>query len=397
MNFWHTIPRPIIGLSPMDGITDASFRYITAKHGGPDVTITEFVSVETALYAPETLIRDFTYSELERPVVAQVYGHTPELFYKIAHIVCELGFDGLDINMGCPAKKVAAKGSGAALIRTPELAQSIIRAVTQGIADWRDGQKLEQLEIHPELIEKVKCANRLRAGRETPSVRNVIPVSVKTRLGFDQVVIDEWIQALLEAKLAAISIHGRTLQQQYKGSADWGAIAQAVAAAKNSQTLILGNGDLRDMNDICRRVEETGVDGVLVGRAAQGNPWLFRGKAHVKEALRSGDAVPVPNTPVSLEQRFNVMIEHARHFEQHRGRRCFVGMRKHLACYCHATRKAAHLRAQMVRLNDVSELVQCLSRYMASIDRQREPLSHATLSRLPDAAPDSATPVNAFA
>ncbi len=384
----------------MDGITDASFRYIIAKHGGADVTITEFVSVETAFHAPQSLIKDFTYSELERPIVAQVYGHTPEMFYKVAHIVCELGFDGLDINMGCPAKKVAAKGSGAALIRTPELAQSIIRAVTRGVVDWRAGQTLGQLQIHPELIEKVKLANRLRAGWETPPVRNAIPVSVKTRLGFDQVVIDEWIQTLLEANLAAISIHGRTLEQQYKGMADWEAIAQAVGAAKHFQTLILGNGDLRDMNDIYRRVQETGVDGVLVGRAAQGNPWLFRGKEHVKEALRSGDAVSVPNTPVSLTQRFNVMIEHARHFEQHRGTPAFVGMRKHLAWYCHATPRAADLRAQMIRLNNVSDLIQCLSRYGASIDGRREPLSsmsRAATTPAPDTALDSATLVNAFA
>src|SRR5574337_936652 len=107
LTFWHTIPKPIIGLSPMDGITDASFRYITAKYGGADVSITEFVSVETAFHAPQSLLTDFTYSELERPVVAQVYGHTPEKFYTVAHIACELGFDGIDINMGCPARRVA--------------------------------------------------------------------------------------------------------------------------------------------------------------------------------------------------------------------------------------------------------------------------------------------------
>ncbi len=398
MSFWHTIPRPIIGLSPMDGITDASFRYITAKHGGADVTITEFVSVETAFHAPHSLIKDFTYSELERPIVAQVYGHTPEMFYKVAHIVCELGFDGLDINMGCPAKKVAAKGSGAALIRTPELAQSIIRNAAQGISDWRDGQTLDQLSLEPELIEKVKLANRLKTNEEAPAVRKAIPVSVKTRLGFDQVVIHEWIQALLEAKLAAISIHGRTLQQQYSGSADWGAIAQAVAAARHFDTLILGNGDLRDMNDICRRVKETGVDGVLVGRAAQGNPWFFRGKTHLKETLRSGDTVSVPNIPVSLSQRFDVMIEHARHFEQHRGSQAFVGLRKHLAWYCHATPRAAELRAQMVRLNNVNDLVQCLSRYTASMDRHRARLPsapRATSSSISDAGLGSASRVSA--
>ncbi len=375
MSFWTEIPRPIIGLSPMDGITDASFRYIAAKHGRPDVTITEFVSVEAAFHAPQSLIKDFTYSELERPVIAQVYGHTPEKFYTIAHIACELGFDGIDINMGCPAKKVAAKGSGAALIRTPELAQTIIRNVRQAIADWRDGQTLEQLNIQPELIERINLANHLRASREAPPKRKTIPVSVKTRLGFDQVVIDEWIQTLLESDLAAIAIHGRTLAQQYKGAADWQAIAQAVAAAKRFRTLILGNGDLRDMNDVCRRVRETGVDGVLVGRAAQGDPWFFCGKQTAKEALHSGDLASLPNPTVSLGERINVVIEHARHFEQHRGPQAFVGLRKHLAWYCYGTPRAAELRAQMIRLNNVNDLIQCLSRYMASISQQHDVLS----------------------
>ncbi|MBM4298954.1 MAG: tRNA-dihydrouridine synthase, partial [Deltaproteobacteria bacterium] len=102
MSFWHEIPKPIVGLSPMDGVTDASFRLIAARHGGPDITVTEFVNVEAAVHAPQTLIRDFTYSEIERPIIAQIYGHTPDLFYQAAHVVCELGFDGLDINMGCP-------------------------------------------------------------------------------------------------------------------------------------------------------------------------------------------------------------------------------------------------------------------------------------------------------
>jgi len=384
----------------MDGITDASFRYITAAHGGADVTITEFVNVETAFYAPQTLIKDFTYSELERPVVAQIYGHTPEMFYKVAHIVCELGFDGLDINMGCPAKKVAAKGGGAALIRTPELAQSIIRTVMQGIADWRAGQTLGELKIHPALIANIELANRLRTGWKTPPARHSIPVSVKTRIGYDKIVIDQWIQTLLEEKPAAIALHGRTLKQHYKGYADWDAIAQAAAAARNSRTLILGNGDLRDMSDIYRRVRESGVDGVLVGRAAQGNPWLFRSKEHLKLARRSGRSLAIPNIAVTLAERSNVMIEHARHFEKHWGSQAFVGMRKHLAWYCRGLPRAAELRAQMVRLDSVSGLVQCLSDYTASMAMQwKSPLSrlHEAASPLPNGALDFPTPRNAFA
>ncbi|HXK28187.1 MAG TPA: tRNA-dihydrouridine synthase family protein, partial [Candidatus Binatia bacterium] len=155
MNFWRHIAKPIIGLSPMDGVTDASFRFITAKYGPPDVTVTEFVNVEAALYATHTLIRDLAYSEIERPVVAQIYGHTPEFFYKVAHVIGELGFDGLDINMGCPAKTVASKGSGAGLILKPELAQSIIRAARHGIEDWSAGQTLDDLGLKPALIQGV--------------------------------------------------------------------------------------------------------------------------------------------------------------------------------------------------------------------------------------------------
>jgi len=355
----------------MDGITDASFRYITAAHGGADVTITEFVNVESAFYAPQTLLKDFTYCELERPVVAQIYGHTPEMFYKVAHIVCELGFDGIDINMGCPAKKIAAKGGGAALIRTPDLAQTIIRSVMRGIADWCAGQTLGDVKIDPQLVAQIKLANRLQTGRETP-LRRTLPVSVKTRIGYDQIVIDEWLRTLLETSPAAITLHGRTLKQQYKGSADWTAIAQAAAAAGGFPTLILGNGDLRDLNEIHRRVRETGVDGVLVGRAAQGNPWFFQNKERLKQALRGGDTQPLRDFPITLEERFHVMIEHARHFEAHWGAQCFVGMRKHLAWYCHAMPKAAELRAQLVRVTGISDVLRCLEDYRESIGARGE-------------------------
>ena len=112
-----------------------------------------------------------------------------------------------------------------------------------------------------------------------------IPVSVKTRLGYDRIVVEDWMATLLEENPAAISLHGRTLQQGYKGNADWGAIARAVEVGKGSETLILGNGDLQDMTQVQRRVRETQVDGVLLGRVAQGNPWIFRAKHQVKRAL----------------------------------------------------------------------------------------------------------------
>jgi tRNA-dihydrouridine synthase len=375
VNFWQTIEKPIIGLSPMDGVTDASFRFITAKHGKPDVVFTEFVNVETAFFAPRILIKDLTYSELERPVVAQIYGHTPEMFYKVAHIVCELGFDGLDINMGCPAKKVAAKGSGAALILNPGLARSIIGATRQGIRDWFEGQRLRDLKIDSEFIQDIRLSNRLRIGLGAPSTRRLIPVSVKTRIGYDRIIVEQWIQTLLEEKPAAISLHGRTLSQGYRGKADWEAIGRAAEIAKNSGTLILGNGDLQDMLDVYRRLRETRVDGVLIGRFGQGHPWIFRAKDQVKRALRSNGAVSVHPAPVTLEERFRVVLEHSQLFEKW-GSQCFVGIRKHLAWYCRAFPRSAELRFRLVRVNDVHEVARCLSDYAILHGLQLEATHH---------------------
>src|SRR5258706_2598788 len=367
MSFWQNIEKPIIGLSPMDGVTDASFRFIAAKHGGPDVILTEFVSVDAAAFAPHSLLKDLAYSEIERPIVAQIYGHAPDAFYRAAHIVCALGFDGLDINMGCPAKKVAAKGSGAGLILTPELARAIIRAARRGIRDWFEGQTLSALSVAPEFVREIDVANRRRTGTATPPARRLIPVSVKTRIGYEDIVVEDWIGNLFAGKPAAISIHGRTLKQQYRGSADWDAIARAVRAAKGSGTLILGNGDLRSMQDVYRRVGETGVDGALIGRSTQGNPWIFKAQGRVKEALRSTGEAAIHEPPVGLDERFRVALEHAGNFTGHRGDASFVALRKHLAWYCHSSPGAAQLRSQMVRVNGLDEVVECLRKYTAAL------------------------------
>ncbi len=371
MNFWRQIPKPIIGLSPMDGVTDASFRFITAKHGGPDVTLTEFVNIQSAVYSPHLLLKDFAYAEIERPVVAQIYGRTPELFYKVAHIVGELGFDGLDINMGCPAKKVAAAGCGAALIRTPDLARDILRAAKRGIEDWCNGQSLEDLDFPGEFIEQIEETHRRRSGGEGVIEKRLIPVSVKTRLGYDRVLIDDWLQTLLAEQPAAVSLHGRTLEQGYRGEADWDAIGRAVESAKGSGTLILGNGDLQDLRDVYLRVRQTQVDGVLIGRGAQGDPWLFRDKEALKDAMGRGAGFIPHAQPVELAVRFAVLVEHSEHFEALNGRARFVAMRKHLTWYCRNFRGAAEMRAQLTRANNAGEVRACLAAFQA---QSREPV-----------------------
>ena len=140
----------------MDGVTDAPNRTMHGLYGRPDVVITEFTNVEGLWRGGDRIFRDFLYTPAERPVVAQIFGCQPEYFYKAAHVVCELGFDGLDINMGCPAKTIANKGGGAGLIRVPDIAKAIIRAAQKGVRDWANGQTLEDLEMDRERIKRIR-------------------------------------------------------------------------------------------------------------------------------------------------------------------------------------------------------------------------------------------------
>jgi tRNA-dihydrouridine synthase len=383
MSFWHSLARPIIGLSPMDGVTDATFRLVVAKQGKPDVTFTEFTHVHDVCRGPEFLLDSLLYHEEERPIVAQLYGKDPELFYQAAHAVCELGFDGLDINMGCPSRNVASSGSGAGLIRTPDLAHAIMRATRQGIQDWAGGQSLEAAGIKPVRAAAIRRLNE-RRGSSAQTNRKSIPLSVKTRLGYDEVIVDRWIEHLLAESPTAISLHGRTLQQMYRGEADWSAIARAAEVVRGSGTLLFGNGDVQSLQEVVRRVRETGVDGVLVGRAALGAPWFFRGNEGVRKAVRTqGVDGPEAWNP-SMAARFDVLLEHARLCEMQWGRDQFRRMRKHLGWYCKGFPHAAALRASMFRASSVADVEAMLADYQAHRIVDGQAGSNISSSDIPD-------------
>ena len=367
VNFWQHLPQPIIGLSPMDGVTDAAFRRVVAWQGQADVSFTEFTSVGDICRGPDFLLSSLLYSECERPVVAQLYGKDPDLFYRAAHVVCELGFDGLDINMGCPSRNVASSGSGASLIRTPDLAHAIMRAARQGIKDWANGQTVADCGLKPARLDLIKQMNLTRTGRNE-TARRTIPFSVKTRLGYDSVIIERWIEHLLKEHPVTISVHGRTLEQMYRGAADWQAIARAAYIVKGTDTLLLGNGDVHTMGMTALRVRESGVHGVLVGRGALGNPWFFRTKEIAKAVISRHD----PTDPAAFEgdglevkpdlaERFCVLLEHARQFEALFGVERFPRMRKHLGWYCKGFPHAASLRAAMVRASSSSDVERLLA------------------------------------
>lgn len=299
-----------MALAPMANVTDVAFRSIIAKYGKPDLMYTEFVSADGLGSAGrEHLLIDLKFSEAERPIVAQFFGATPDHFYQAALLAQELGFDGIDINMGCPDRAVLKQGAGAALIETPELAQEIIRETKRGAGP--------------------------------------LPVSVKTRLGLKKNTLKSWLPRLLETDLAAVIIHGRTAKELSLVPARWENIAEAVKIREKSglgaeETLILGNGDVKSLADAEAKAKDYGLDGVMAGRGIFGNPWFFAGTGEpdAKEKLR-------------------VMVEHTRLFEKiFSGIKSFDVMKKHYKAYANGFPGAKELRIKLMAAKNADEVYQ---------------------------------------
>lgn len=317
-----------LALSPMDGVTDAAMRYMVAKYGRPDYLLTEFVSVDALHYASgdrrNRLLRTFVKASDVGPLdykpyeIAQVFGHTPEYFREAAKLIESLGFDGIDINMGCPMHKVEDQGSGAGLIRTPELAKEIVLAV-------RESTRL--------------------------------PVSVKTRIGVDSDIAEEWMEHLMQVHPVMISLHGRTLRQLYAGQADWEAIGRAAKVVHAHHGVILGNGDITGLDDAIEKVAKYDLDGVLIGRSAEGNPGIFSQSQIINSQILKLEP--------TKEQRLAWMVEHAQVFEKifkpeieiEGDVRWFMPMRKHLAWYCKGFEGAVEVRSKLMLTNNVQDVM----------------------------------------
>ncbi len=363
-HLWQTLPRPIIGLAPMNAVTDHAFRHIQKKHGKPALLFTEFTSADALCFGASALLRDLLYDESQRPIIAQVYGCVPHNFYRAAIVLCQLGFDGIDINMGCPSKSIAQRGAGASLIQTPQLAQEIVAAAQRGARDWLHGATVRQTaDIPATLAAQVEARHRrLPAAYQQ---RRPIPVSVKTRIGYASPQVAEWITRLLATEPDAISLHGRTLAQGYSGTADWDAIGQAALLARGSGTAILGNGDVCSVADAQRRSADYGVDGALIGRASYGNPYVFRTEDGAVHAPCGAPSASHDPDPYAL---FQIALEHARLFEASFARLegyQFLPMRKHLGWYVRATPGARHLRRELGLTSSLGEAVAAIERYLA--------------------------------
>lgn len=323
----------VIGLSPMDGITDAAFRLTQVEIAKPDIMFTEFVSAEGIAHNAIKLFDQLLYSPKERPIIGQLFGKDPDSFYIATIVLCHLGFDGIDINMGCPAKKVTQHGSGAALIENPELAGKIIISVQKGIADYQNNPKIfHKLNLKQKIIDIVET----RHGASLPNKK--ITFSIKTRTGINSSVVDSWIPFLCSFKPDFITIHGRTLKQGYAGVANWDEIAKAAVICHNSNIKIFGNGDLptrQVANEYCAKYS---TDGALIGRAAMGNPWLFDNKI------------------ANFKEKYQAMLIHAQHFTKIFPHRRFDPLRHHFLLYVSGHPNASALRQQIVKLTSIDQL-----------------------------------------
>lgn len=351
MSFWNDISKPIVGLSPMDGITDFPFRAIQKKYGNPDVVYTEFTSVEGVCHGATRLLQDFEFDDAQRPVVAQIYGTTPSFFRQTAVLLCELGFDGIDINMGCPAKNVAHSGAGAALIETPKLAVEIIQQTKAGVGDFLNGQRTKDCpDITEEIAREVARRHALLPANYQPVTE--MPVSVKTRVGFRQKVVDEWIPILAAEQPAVIAVHGRTLKQAYGGQADWEEIAKGAEYTKNTSILYFGNGDIKTRSQALEVIDTYAVDGVLIGRGSFGNPFIFRSDYVETDELR--------------QTLLAIALEHAHLYEDSFAKYekySFLPMRKHLGWYVKGFQNASEIRQAVFRTNTAAEVEALFQEY----------------------------------
>jgi len=294
------IDRPVI-LAPMEDVTDRAFRQL-CKRWGADIVYTEFISAEALRRRVEKTMRKLRVDAVERPVAVQIFGSTVESMIEAAAVAETYSPDFLDINFGCPTKKVAGKGAGAALLRDPEKMQLIAEAVVRRVG---------------------------------------IPVTAKTRIGWDHdsINIIEVLRRLEDAGIQAIAIHGRTRSDMYKGRADWGWIAEA---KRHASIPVIANGDIWSPEDAVEMFRQTGADGIMIGRGSIGNPFIF---SQTKHLLKTG----TPPLSVGFRERIHAAIDHLRLSVEYKGEKYgTLEMRRHYATYLKGLPKVSLVRNRLV-------------------------------------------------
>lgn len=305
MSIWNELPKPIVALAPMEDVTDIAFRQIVDEVAPADLYFTEFMNVDA--YGTKgwpNVSRRLMKRDEEARTIAQIWGSDLSKFTAVAKELVERGFAGIDINMGCPVKKVVARNQGGGIIRDPQKASAIIKAVQAGAGD--------------------------------------LPVSVKTRIGVDEIITEAWVTHLLQHNLAALTIHARTVKEQSAVPAHWDQVALAVKLRDKlaPDTLILGNGDVKDRQHAKKRCKETGADGVMIGRG------IFHNIAAFAQAP----------TQLSPTQSLAIAKRHFELYDHYKPSTPFGAFKKFFKVYVHGFDGAAELRTQLNQTQSKAEI-----------------------------------------
>lgn len=314
-DFWQKLPRPFTVLAPLDGVTDVVFRQMVTEMGKPDVLFTEFTMTDGFVSSGrERIMERLLLEEGQKPVVAQIWGANPEHFYQTAKALEGLGFSGIDINMGCPDRTVIRGGACSALIKNPSLAAEIIQAVKEGAGN--------------------------------------LPVSVKTRIGFDQMQISEWIKFLLEQKLAALTVHLRTVRELSKVPAHWEYMPEIKQLRDTiaPQTILIGNGDILSLKEIHEKYKQYGIEGFMVGRGIFANPWMFNKEIEFEN--------------VTVMERVRLFLRHIDLYEKRWGsKKNFANLKKFAKTYLSNFPDVSSFREQLMLAKSMKELKATLEEY----------------------------------
>lgn len=302
--FWKKLNKPFFVLAPMDGVTDFVCRELIAKTAKPDVLVTEFTSVE-GLFSPgrERSLERLKFSKLQKPIVAQIWGLDPEFFFKAAKLIEELGFDGIDLNMGCPDKAVLKKGACSALINNRELCAEIIKQTKLGAPN--------------------------------------LPISVKTRLGYKKIQTEDWLGFLLEQDIQVLTVHGRTVSELSRVPAHWDEIGKVVKLRDSlkKDTLIVGNGDVKTVKQGLSLAKKYQLDGIMIGRGLFANFWLF-------------DKNLKPSQ-ITKKKKLAKLIEHVKLFDKTYGQsKRFETLKKFFKVYVKGFAGANELRIELMKTHN---------------------------------------------
>ncbi len=310
MNIWQKLPKPFFVQAPMEDVTDTVFRQIIKLAGEPDLYFTEFTNADGIVHGGSRYTAQrLQFLPKEKPLIAQIWGNNPENYVTSCKLLADMGYDGIDINMGCPVRKVVKRGNCSGLIRNPKLAAELIQAAKEG------------------------------AGK--------LPVSVKTRIGNDKIVTEDWIGFLLEQDLAAITVHARTSSEMTKVPVHAEEFGKAVKLRDsiNKNTLIVANGDIMTRDQGLEIASQYGVDGVMIARGLLHNPWVFNKDKKFEE--------------ISVHEKLELLKKHVVLFESTWGKsKNFELMKKFYKAYLNGFDNASEMRSELVLLKSYTDTIQ---------------------------------------